>query len=538
MIPAAPPRAEHSTRPPGGVLEDLPPPSSWTPHHRATFCALLTLALSFGYFFLTGHLDLGLADEGYLWYGVDALKAGQIPIRDFQAYDPGRYCWVAAWSFLFGDSIIALRAACVLFQCFGLFCGLLVARRISHNRAFLFVTALTMTLWMIPRYKVFEQSIALTAIYVAVRLLERPTTRQHFVTGVFIGIAAFIGRNHGLYNVIAFTLIVCTIWGGAWRELLRHSAICGAGVCVGYLPQLAMFIAVPGYGAAFMAMIRNDFSVGANLPMPVPWPWRVPPEFNWFYSATFIAEGLFYVALPGFLLLAGGLLMARGRRHALQQAPLLAAFAITFAYAHYTFSRADYIHLAHSAPAFLIGTIALTGAGRGRLTRTPPLCPVLILLGGTVTALALPSHFVPRFISGKEPFVPSSIRGQQMQLPETIATIVHIAQTMTQQLARPDESVAFLPHWPGLYPVTHRFSPFRQIYFIRPASASEESALLTTLEHEPVNWVLLQDKALDDRDDLRFRNTHPRAFRYLHEHFAPVAFPGMPPGIEMLHRRF
>jgi hypothetical protein len=124
-----------------------------------------------------------------------------------------------------------------------------------------------------------------------------------------------------------------------------------------------------------------------------------------------------------------------------------------------------------------------------------------------------------------------------MKTPQTTAAILGIAQAMTRDLARPDEQVAFLPHWPGLYPATGRFSPFKQIYFIRPASPREESALIDTLETQPVNWILLQDKALDERDDLRFRNTHPRTFRYLREHFANVAFPGMPPDTEMLHRR-
>ena len=40
-------------------------------------------------------------------------------MRDFQAYDPGRYAWTAAWSFVLGDSLVALRLGCVLFGCLG-----------------------------------------------------------------------------------------------------------------------------------------------------------------------------------------------------------------------------------------------------------------------------------------------------------------------------------------------------------------------------------------------------------------------------------
>ena len=69
-------------------------------------------------------LNLIPADEGFLWYGVLQTRAGEIPIRDFQSYDPGRYYWCAAWSFLFGGGILGLRASIAVMQAVGLFFGL------------------------------------------------------------------------------------------------------------------------------------------------------------------------------------------------------------------------------------------------------------------------------------------------------------------------------------------------------------------------------------------------------------------------------
>src|SRR5687768_5291732 len=84
-------------------------------------------------YFLFGDLNLDLADEGFLWYGVIRARVGEIPLRDFQSYDPGRYYWSAAWSVVFGQGILGLRASLAVMQALGLVFGLLVCRRLTAN---------------------------------------------------------------------------------------------------------------------------------------------------------------------------------------------------------------------------------------------------------------------------------------------------------------------------------------------------------------------------------------------------------------------
>ena len=85
----------------------------------------LTAFLVTIFFMWQGHLGFSLWDEGYLWYGAQRVLQGEIPIRDFQSYEPGRYYWAATFMYLFGDNgIMALRVSVAIFQAIGVFVGL------------------------------------------------------------------------------------------------------------------------------------------------------------------------------------------------------------------------------------------------------------------------------------------------------------------------------------------------------------------------------------------------------------------------------
>ena len=491
--------------------------------------------MSIGWFFLDGHVDINLADEGQLWYGTQAVRLGQIPIRDFQSYDPGRYLWTGAWSYLLGDGLVSLRLACVLFQCLGVLAGLLAARRLSQNWLFLVGVALLLCAWMHPRYKVFEQSVALMAIYAGILLLERPSLRRHWWVGVFGGLVAFIGCNHGAYHVLAFGLLITwSSWDAGWRPWLRRCLVWGTGLLIGYLPQWLLFVFVHGYFHEYVAYVKLVLFHGTNLAKPVPWPWA--PDTSQSFSGPMSAavQGCYYILFPAFFILVAVRAWQLGRAGFGARAALVAATCVTLPYTHYVFSRSDIVHLGHGAPALALGLIALGFTFGGRTVKPGYVLATILMVSSFLANLAQ-FGVTTQVTAPPDSLFPMEVKGQQMLVRLYFAKTLASANHLARNLAKPEEPIFFMP-LPGLYPFTERISPTKRLQFTYP-SPEEDRNLLTEIESADVEWVMLQNYAFDGREDLRFSNANPRVFEYFAQNFAQVPVATLPGDIVILRRR-
>jgi len=87
-------------------------------------------------FLWQGHMGISTGDEGFLWYGAQRVLRGEVPLRDFYSYDPGRYYYVAMiMTLLRNDGIIALRIANAIIQAMGLFLALMLLDRSAPKEA-------------------------------------------------------------------------------------------------------------------------------------------------------------------------------------------------------------------------------------------------------------------------------------------------------------------------------------------------------------------------------------------------------------------
>ncbi len=329
----------------------------------AVWAALAVAAAMVLLFAFEGAVGFDLTDEGSLWYGAQRVLDGEVPIRDFISYDPGRYYWSAAVMQLLGDSgILSLRIAALIFQGLGLSLGIFLVRRVAPRASLLFLVlaGATLLVWMVPRHKVYDVAISILLIAALAQLIARPTVARYFLMGLLVGAVAIFGRNHGVYGCVASVAAMGVLtWQGSGARLLRAFPAFTAGVVLGFLPMLIALLLVPGFYDAFLEDVLSVFQYGGtNLALPVPWPWQpFMTEQPWpeamhgaLLGGFFVAVGLFAVLGPAYVILTK---LTRAN------ATFAAAAFLAVPYAHLAFSRADLAHLAQGIFPLLIGLMVL-----------------------------------------------------------------------------------------------------------------------------------------------------------------------------------
>jgi hypothetical protein len=506
--------------------------------------ALVAAVLCGGFQLLFGHVNLNLRDEGYLWYGVVQVLAGDVPLRDFQAYDPGRYYWCAALAPLFGDGIVGVRAGVMLFAAVGMFLGLLTARRFLPGDVWLVPVGVLLLLWFFPRHKLFEHAITLIAVWSATRLLEAPTVRRHLASGVVVGLAAFLGRNHGLYLALAFlVLLACLRFRRAEPDRMVTTGgrsvllAWGGGVVLGYAPLLLMLVVVPGFASGFVDAIVSIQSRGANIPSPYRWPWvgeHAGPALSDLVGAFALdlAYLLPVVALP--LGLVAVLRTPASRLAA--RAPLVAAAVIGTVYVHHYAVRSDLPHLAQAIAPVLLVLLALASE-RGKRVLGGVLAFLVLLAtwvafeGSTELKVYEPGGPVVRHVD-------VDVRGETLKLKKFHGGLdVQQVQEVFARLVPEDAPIFVGPTMPTYYPVLGRRSPSWWIYFLWPAEEGQEEALIEDLRAAGVDWALIVMKPFGKDPAYNFDRTYPEVWRHLAREWQLVQDEGLPQRYLLFRRR-
>jgi hypothetical protein len=494
----------------------------------AVACAIVT-----GLFFLQAWQGFNLYDEGFLWYGAQRVIAGEVPLRDFQSYDPGRYYWSAAIMTIWGDGgIVALRAAIAACQAVGLAIALLLisARSQRPNVLMTILAAATLSVWMYPRHKLFDIALSVALIAALAFMVRRASRKSCFAAGVVVGLAAVFGRNHGVYGVAASIAVIAWLAGrGNGFRFLTNLAAWAAGVAVGYLPVLAMIVFVPGFATALWDSVLFLFEIKTtNLPLPVPWPWQVEtdPDFPMATARDFLA-GIFFIAILVFGVLGLAFVIRQRLRHKPIAPELVSCVFLSFPYAHFAFSRPDIGHLSQGIFPFLVGCFVAV-----RNLRASFKWPLTILLTAASLFVMLPRqpgwncHIVLDCIE-------TDIAGNNLHVEPVHANSIQLLKELVGKYSPDGRSFVVAPFWPGAYALFGRKSPVWETFAVFPRSEAFQLKEIENIKKANPGFVLVWDYALDGNDDSRFRNTHPLTDRFFRDHFDRLPDSGQNSGYQI-----
>lgn len=490
-------------------------------------------------FLLQGNVGLNLPDEGFLWYGTMRTALHEVPVRDFQSYEPGRYYWGALWfKLLWDDGILALRVSQAVFQFVGLSLALLLLRRLIGSWVGLIFAAAILLRWMVPGWKIYEPVIVIAAIYFAVLIIEDPSRLRYLLAGVFTGLAAFFGRNHGMYCGVAFLLLTVFLNWKLKRALLERLGILSLGVVIGYAPMLLMFVFVPGFFSQVKQDILFNLHNGTNLPLSVPWPWRQTyTSVGAREAVNRLVVGLLYLAFPIFYLCA----LARIFFKRAVPPVFLASALIGVMYLHYTFARPQLFYLAWTIPPFILGLLAVP-ALFSKQSKAITIAVWTVLAFFTLGALELSSEnlFTAKLKAftkatlmrryggdfeqamNAQGLVKAELTNDHVWIAKDTATLIDSVKAMQRNLIQRRDGLLVAPYYPGLYSVLSKRSPLWEIYFLLPRPLDEQERMVRELESKGVDWALVCHHYVDDRPELAFENTHSLLWLYLSTKFEPV----------------
>ncbi len=471
-------------------------------------------------------------DEAYLWYGTLRTLAGEVPLRDFRSYEPGRYYWSALWLLLLGRGIVPLRIGVHAFFFGGLTCGLLALRLAGASWPSVVATGVLLAAWTERQHKLFERAWALAAVLPGVIVLLHPGWPAAAACGAVAGASAFFGLNIALYSTAALAelaLLAAVKSGGALGVGVAVAAFAG-GWCAGALPLASLALAVRGFAARLVQRrVSAVVARGAtNLPLPVPWPWRPVPTTGLRLSRLgWRLLGASFVVLPAFGLAVVVWAALAERNDVAAHAALISGATVGAAWLHHAFSRADLAHLSTAAPPFLVAFGALF-AGTGWA-----LLPVL-LAWSALTVVAVN----PRLdrLRRQASYERRDIGGAAIWLPRHEARLHDAVSATAGRLLGPEEPLFAAPTLALFFPLLGRRSAVYDTYCLYPAGAHEEDAMIESLEREGARLAFVEEVPFDGRDELRFSRTHPAVWAYLTSRFEPLAIEGVPPSLHVFWR--
>ena len=502
--------------------------------------------------YLHNDVSIDFSDEGFLWYGAQHVLTGQVPLRDFQSYDPGRYYWCAAVLSVLGKGLMPLRLAMSLFQFVALCFGLLTLRRVSRSALFLLGAGFLAIFWMLIPFRYFDASMAMIALFFATRLVEKQSFRRHLAAGVFIGLATFFGINHGLYLFAGFFVLILYLdFKGIVAFAAKKRLFFFLGLALGLFPFWWMFLTIPGFWASkweSMAMIGSSFYGGKmNVSYPISWPWVLHwdkltgplPNFSAkiLEYTNYFSIGLLYIFLVAYYLVCVPALIGLKNIQERSRALFVASIFVGLFYLRHIFARGDVCYLGEGIFPVWAGLLASRAFLRSRSLKITHSILVVFFVVNSFISAALLNNIIFKYMVPKGGMIWYRVGKDRLWLTHPDAEYCENVKKLVSKYVKPEEPILLAPLLTTFYCLLNKESPVHELYFcIAPTPAMEERSV-QDLENKKVRWAIVANLIVDGHKEHGLSNSHPILWKYLMKNFEFVTNEGLRPSYFLMRRK-
>jgi len=515
------------------------PPNTWLSICEA---ALLGAAVSLTVFALQWRYGFLWSDEGWLWYISQRTALGDVPLRDFFSYDPGRYYWSAIFFKLTGSTGLYQQIlANYLFAILGLAAAYFVMIRAEVAMSWRIAILLLLGVVIgFPRHKIYEQAWSLICVSAIAFVFVAPQKlKRWFLLGVAMGLAAFFGRNSGIFfgiaAIIALTLLSLRGEGPSIGEATRALA---GGILIGYSPMFIMLVAVHGFAPAFFHSLLLTPKWAWSL--KIPFPWHV--QLKGLHGMDLVqARAISWLCLAVPFTYAASIWSAVWRKRLLDRAEWLAAAASTAGagFLIHAFYTADFFHIAEGVVPFVVAAGALSvhlWRVRRRWSLTVFCGMAFLVIASWLPMEPLVQHF------RAQGWTPGSVQqigidGRSFEIPTEQAQIMHAVAAAFLDCNPHNGSFLAAPYYPGLYAFLHTRAPFWDTYYLWPRTDQLQQTEIEALQRNHTSLILLNPRfALNGRESLELVKTNPKLVEYIQSHYQRSSTP-LPEGFELYYSK-
>jgi hypothetical protein len=459
-------------------------------------------------------------DEGWLWYISQRVAVGQVPIRDVFSYDPGRYYWSAGIFKILGrDGFFEQLLANYLFGILGLVVTYLAMSTVGVSRSWrITILALLAIVLGFPRHKIYEQTLSLVATAGITFVLASPEKlNRWFLYGIASGLAAFIGKNSGLYfGVAALLTFVFLRMSRVRLSVVRVLACVSGGILIGYSPMLLMAITLHGFASAFwhsVVMTRNW-----SWSMPIPFPWTSHAlALHGLDLAQWRAVSILCVTVP----VTYVFIVWNGIRKRTQGEQILAlgASLAGIPYLHHAFHQADFPHIAQGVVPFVVAagvsSYFLWVHERRRWSVASSAASCCLLLTSWLPMEPLVQHLRSR-ARAPQSLAKIDLGGRQFEVAVRQAEVMQVVQNIVRSCGSVGGSFFEAPYYPGMYAFLRTPSPTWDTDFFWPRNDRIQQQEIDALIQNRTSLLLInRDAMFDGHEWLKIDATNPRLAQYL-----------------------